>query len=244
MNSDMLIDTLINSMENYEDERDFIYDLYPNTGIDKRTLSKIFNDFWGVDPMDRFEWDFPEWSQWLRKNYNIRESNQTVITIKDEVKIPQKNKDIILEKGDKIKVLKERGYNPDTAIPQESLQRASVRDDLSRPNSSHTQAFKSYNLSFEDYVGWFANSYNMAFGWYIYLPSDFDRREFGEDVFRLYSEKTDTSNIVKFNLLAGTYAFIDSEAYEQDIVRFEKMTKYNRLFIEPKQEAFYAFNIV
>lgn len=159
-----------------------------------------------------------------------------VIELQEELIIEQEDKRIILEKGDKIRVL-------ESAIPQERLKRAFVRDEPLRVTD--VRGISSHGYTMEDVLGWFVNSSNTAFGWYVLKASDEEKREFGTDVFRTYSEKTDSLNIVRFNILGGTYAFVDNEYYaETDQVKFEKMTPYSRLIIEPKPLAFEEFNIV
>jgi hypothetical protein len=167
----------------------------------------------------------------------IKKKEENIIEIQEEVKISQEDKDIILEKGDRIKVLKE-------AIPQEKLVRATVWDSPSR-NSIPSKGVREYGLRQDDIIGWFATSHNPAGGWLILKASDFDKREFGTEVFRTYSDWTNSTNIIKFNLLTGMYAFVDSQFYsDTDSIRFEKLSKYNRLFIEPTQMAYEEFNIV
>jgi hypothetical protein len=158
------------------------------------------------------------------------------IIIQEEVKIPQENRNIILENGDRIRILKE-------AIPQEDLVRASVRDKATN-NSLPREAEVEYQLSSDDIIGWFANQYNMGDGWFILKASDFDKKEFGDNIFRTYTEKTNSTNIIKINILTGMYAFIDNQEYLNGVIKFQRMTKYNRLLIEPTQKAFREFNIV
>ncbi len=155
---------------------------------------------------------------------------------------------IILKSGQK--VLDENGnlyeiesgdvLNESAPTPIEHLQRVTTRPERVYPSN---KAYKSYGLRPDDLVGWFANKYNRALGWHIYKASDFDKREFGNDIFRTYSEQTDSTSIIKFNLLAGTYAFIDNEAYEDGRIIFDKMTKYDRVLIEPTQTAYDEFNV-
>ncbi len=174
----------------------------------------------------------------------VNEDNIVVIT--EEVEIPQGDKKIILEKGDKIRILKDSKRTiSEGAIPQENLVRAWVTDEKSYKQSMPrlSQAPKHFGLDIRDMVGWFATKYNQL-GWHLFKASDFDKREFGTDVFRTYSEFTNTTNIIKFNLLTGKYAFVDDKAYEQDILKFEPMVSYDRLIIYPIPLAFQEFNIV
>lgn len=162
---------------------------------------------------------------------------ENIVKIQEEVRINQGNQEVILEKGDKIRILSE-------AIPQEKLVRATVWDEVSR-NHIPNEGKKEYGFKDEDIIGWFATSHNPASGWLILKANDFDKREFGTEVFRSYSEWTNSTNIVRFNLLTGMFAFVDAQYYsDTDSVRFERMTKYNRLFIEPTQTAFEEFNII
>lgn len=107
-----LVDTLVNSMETFMDSNDFEEYLNNEYDIDSSVAKKMFADYWKISANDRFEWDYPEWSRWL-KGYGIRESvmkiekRKEIVEIKEEVRIPQGNQEIILEKGDKIRILKE-----------------------------------------------------------------------------------------------------------------------------------------
>lgn len=159
---------------------------------------------------------------------------ENIIDIKEDIRIP--GTDIILEAGDKIKIIESQ------SIPQNSIVRGEVRDTVS--NMDYSKAKREYGIDPNDLVGWFANKYNRAFGWGIFKASDSDKREFGNDVFRSYSEKSNSTNIIKFNLSTGTYAFVDSEAYERDIIKFDSMSKYDRIVIEPTEKAFREFNII
>ena len=175
-----------------------------------------------------------------------RTHNTYEIEVFESVKISQDDHDIILEKGDKIRILKDSKRTiSEGAIPQEDLVRAWVTDEKSYKQSMPrlSQAPKHFGLDIRDMVGWFANKYNQL-GWHLFKASDLDKREFGTDVFRTYSEFTNTTNIIKFNLLTGKYAFVDDKAYEQDILKFEPMVSYDRLIIYPTPLAFQEFNIV
>jgi len=105
------------------------------------------------------------------------------------------------------------------------------------------EATKDYSLDARDIVGWFSNSSN-AFGWLLLKASDFDKQEFGDDVFRTYSDNTNTTNIIKLNIKTGTYAFIKSKSYEDGTVEFDRMSKYRSLTIDNSDVAFTEFNII
>lgn len=154
------------------------------------------------------------------------------IDIVEDFKVPGTN--IILEKGDVINVVKE-------SISVANIKRGEIRDEP--VNYSPKGAYKLLQLTDADLVGWFANKYNMAAGWSIWKPNDYDRAEFGQHVFRTYSEDTDSTSIIQFNIVAGTYAFLDQEAYLRDEIKFEKMTAYDRIIIEPTPTALEEFDI-
>lgn len=105
------------------------------------------------------------------------------------------------------------------------------------------EATKDYSLDARDIVGWFSNSSNV-FGWLLLKASDFDKQEFGDNVFRTYSDSTNTTNIVKLNIKTGTYAFVDSKSYENGTVKFDRMSKYRNLVIDNSSVAFEEFNII
>ena len=128
-------------------------------------------------------------------------------------------------------------------IPAENIVRGSVRGEPTNNYSGLQKAYKNYGLKHDDCIAWFANKYNKALGWIIYKASDFDKREFGKDIFRTYSEQTNTVSIIKLNIFTGTYAFIDNEAYVEGDIIFDRMSKYDRIVIEPTQVAYDEFNI-
>ena len=71
---------------------------------------------------------------------------------------------------------------------------------------------------------------------------EFDKKEFGEHgVYRLLSSKGTT--IVKLDLVKGKIAFLDSEAYAEGTLKFERPFIYEILFIDGT-ENFKTFNIV
>lgn len=89
-------------------------------------------------------------------------------------------------------------------------------------------------------VGWFSNKYNPAFGWALGELDSADAKEFnpsGDTIFRSYTEKG--TNIVKINAKTGKYAFIDNNAYENGVIKFERMTKYKELYIDHGKEKFF-----
>lgn len=105
-----LVDTLVNSMETFMDSNDFEEYLNDEYDIDSSVAKRMFADYWKISANDRFEWDYPEWSRWL-KGYGIRETvmkiekKKEIVEIQEEVRIPQGDHDLILEKGDKIEVV-------------------------------------------------------------------------------------------------------------------------------------------
>lgn len=163
-----------------------------------------------------------------------------IIEVSAEVKLRQDNHDLILEKGDRIKILSLK--RKQEAIPQENLKRAFVRDH--EMTSDNTRLIKPYGFRNEDIIGWFATTHNIASGWLILRSSNEDKREFGEQAFRSISAHHGTMSIIKINLRTGTYAFLDNKAYEEGQVVFQRLAAYDRLIIEPTNIAFEEFNIV
>lgn len=128
------------------------------------------------------------------------------------------------------------------SIPAENIKRGRIRDD-GKYTSVESGAFSNYGLDSNDIVGWFANKYNMAEGWSIYKASDSDKKEFGQHVFRTYSGHTESTSIIQFNIVAGTYAFLDNDDYLEGNIRFQKMTGYDRLLIDNTPVALEEFDI-
>jgi hypothetical protein len=128
------------------------------------------------------------------------------------------------------------------SIPQEKLKRASVRP--SGEVGYFDSGASKYGLTPSDMIGWFANKSNEAVGWQIFEPTRMDKKEFGSSVKRVFAGKTQTTSIVKFDLVKGTYAFLDNAAYENGKIAFQKMSPYQRLAIENTPKAFKAFGIV
>jgi hypothetical protein len=129
------------------------------------------------------------------------------------------------------------------AIPQDNMKRAEVRA-YGSPSYMDSGA-TTFGLKQSDVIGWFSNKHNEAAGWTIFAPSSDDVSEFGPDAKRTYSYAPKTTNIVKFDLKKGTYAFLDNDAYENDgIVKYQKMSPYRKLMIEQTSKAFKAFGIV
>lgn len=128
------------------------------------------------------------------------------------------------------------------AISVMDIKRGSVRKKGQR--ASFDNEAKRYGLKQDDLIGWFANKYNYASGWAIFKASPHDKAEFGKDVFRTYSSKSDTTSIIKFNLKTGVYAFVDNDYYDQtDQVKFQKPSTYDRIIIEDTPKAFQEFGI-
>jgi len=65
VNIDNLIDTLVNAMED-TDEKSFTK-CFKEIGGSSKQAKTIFNDYWKVGAMDRFEWDTAEWTEWLQE---------------------------------------------------------------------------------------------------------------------------------------------------------------------------------
>lgn len=104
-----------------------------------------------------------------------------------------------------------------------------------RENSTKTYLEPEANklgLKDESVVGWFANKYNMAFGWKLLKLTPEEQAEFGTTALRTYSCQTETTSIIKINPFTGTYAFLDNQAYLEGEVKFEKMEAYNRLIMD------------
>lgn len=128
------------------------------------------------------------------------------------------------------------------AIPQEKLKRAWVRP--TGEVGDFDSGASRYGIVPSDMIGWFATKRNEAVGWHIFEPSSDEKKEFGANVKRVYSGKTNTTSIAKFDLSKGIYAFLDNEAYENGRISFQKMSPYKRLVIENKPKAFKSFGIV
>lgn len=162
------------------------------------------------------------------------------IKVTEEVRVAQDKHDIMLEKGDVIQILSAK--KPLTeAVNPDKIRRGWIRD---RPLDYEPDgARRLYNLKAPDLIGWFANKYNLASGWHLYKATDAEKREFGRDVVRSFSDWKKTTSIIRFNLTTGTYAFVDNEAYLNGDVRFDKMTAYDRIIIEPTDLAYAEFNI-
>ena len=152
-----------------------------------------------------------------------------------------------------------RGYNdlvnrgvvtPGT-IPREVLQRVGIRSDFGSYSPEAIigrESAKGNNMSTDTVVGWFSNNYSVE-GWHFFELNQFDKREFGigPNIFRSLSFSTSSkyhgghTNIVKVDPLNGTYAFLDSKAYEQGNIIFERMSKYRTLQLI--QDKLHLFNI-
>jgi hypothetical protein len=128
------------------------------------------------------------------------------------------------------------------AIPQEQLKRAEVRKD-NKPTTFESGAAK-LGLKQSDVIGWFATKDNHALGYTIFEPTDFDKKEFGNDCFRIYSNNTDTANIVKLNLKGGMVSFLDGNAYENGSIKWQSPMPYNRLYIDGNSKAMKAFGVI
>lgn len=127
-------------------------------------------------------------------------------------------------------------------LPQENIKRGEVRGD-GRSGDVPSGALKA-GLKASDLIGWFANKYNLAAGWTVYAPTAEEKAEFGANARRVYSERTGSMSVVKFNLAKGTVAFLDNKAYEDGTVKYDRGTAYDRIIIENTPKAFKAFGIV
>jgi len=84
----ILIDTLVNSMEHFEDPNEFVDHIASQTKYKPNQLKKIFDKYWKVGARDRFSWDTAEWTNWLSQ-FGINESvNESEIPI-EKVKVGQ-----------------------------------------------------------------------------------------------------------------------------------------------------------
>ena len=63
-----LVDVLVNSMDLFISPEEFadsiMYDY--QIPIDRETLLTIYNEYWNINPIERFEWN-EEWYEWLSK---------------------------------------------------------------------------------------------------------------------------------------------------------------------------------
>ena len=67
---DILIDVLAN-LEDAFTEEEFV-EFGQDVNVDPDTMSKIFNDYWDIDPRVRLHNTTQDWKNWLNKNYNVR----------------------------------------------------------------------------------------------------------------------------------------------------------------------------
>ena len=139
--------------------------------------------------------------------------------------------------------LKESNYVPASqGVPQEDLKNTWVRTKDYPSSTLDSEQLKMPDANQRKVVGWFATKYNMAYGWVIQEASDLDKKEFGKDVFRIYSDKG--TSIAKFDLKKGKVYYLDNEAYEEGKIKFERPFMYDRLLIDNNKKAFKAFGIV
>lgn len=88
-----------------------------------------------------------------------------------------------------------------------------------------------FGLNEHNVIGWLSNIHNPALGWSIHRLTPSEEAEFGcENVYRSYSCRTDSTNIIKIE--NGKYAFLNSEAYGNGIVKFERAAKYLRFMVD------------
>lgn len=67
---DMLIDVIANLEDTFTEE-EFI-EFGQDVNVDSDTMSKIFNNYWEINPAVRLHNTTQDWKKWLNKNYNIR----------------------------------------------------------------------------------------------------------------------------------------------------------------------------
>lgn len=116
-----------------------------------------------------------------------------------------------------------------------NLKRVVLRD---KPTST------SYHIKGE-LIGWFRNKQNPN-GWGIFALNNHDK-EFMKDhnistnnVYRVASDITKTTNLVKFNFKTGTYAFANSKALEdENDLRFDRASAYRNVIVEPGMEKYF-----
>ena len=127
------------------------------------------------------------------------------------------------------------------AIAQSQIKRGEVyRKDT---NLHLGSGASEHGLNRSNLIGWFANKYNMADGWTIFDTTSSEKREFGRDALRTYDDNKKSVNIAKFNLKKGTYAFLDSKAYEEGEIRYERPSVYNRVRVVDSPRALKAFGV-
>jgi hypothetical protein len=104
---------------------------------------------------------------------------------------------------------------------------------------------------FEPTIGWFSNKYNAA-GW---LVTDLDNGEIDwlasegisyNEIATIKRTITDggRTSLCKFDLVKGTYAFLDNEVLnETGEIKFDRKTYFRRFKVENSQLALETFGI-
>ena len=85
------VDQLIDVLANLEDaftEEEFV-EFGEDINVNSKTMTKIWNTYWDLNPRERLHFTTDDWSEWLNNNYGIKESveiNESATeTLADEV---------------------------------------------------------------------------------------------------------------------------------------------------------------
>lgn len=109
-------------------------------------------------------------------------------------------------------------------------------------------------VDFEPTIGWFSNKYNSA-GWSVVPLSNVERLWLSnnnvktddiENVFRAVSEKGGiiTTSLVKFDLVKGTYSFLDNQILEnENKIVFERKERFRSFKVENSDFAKSEFGV-
>lgn len=127
--------------------------------------------------------------------------------------------------------------------PIGGLKRVEVRDSGRSTDLSGLKLIDKESA--RNVIGWFSNKHNPAFGWAIFKLDAHDKDWLPKSgvknlkgVLRVSSEHG--TNIVKFDLAKGTYAFVDGDHFEAtDEARFEKMTPYKVVVLDTEEKKKY-----
>jgi len=97
------------------------------------------------------------------------------------------------------------------------------------------------DVQFDKVIGWFDTKNNPA-GYVVTTMTDEDKEEFGEDAFRIFSDKGTT--VAKFDFKKGNVYFFDNEYYTRYYgVKFQSPMKYKRFFIDNQEEILKMFGL-
>ena len=80
-------------------------------------------------------------------------------------------------------------------------------------------------------LGFMTTKNNMAAGYIIVELTRYEKEEFGNGVFRLFSEKTFTTTVAKINIKKGVVTFIDSDAYAVVELKWLSPMKYDKIMV-------------